>query len=121
MQRSARVPVVEMQDMAARMAMKDGPAQLSAPLGLFHYDSNRIDIRGPVTFTAAGGYRFMTSNITIDLRASHASGTGGVSGAVPSGTFSADRIDVDLDERTVALTGGARLQMQPGQIKAPGQ
>jgi lipopolysaccharide export system protein LptC len=101
--------------------MQDGPAQLSAPLGLFHYDSNRIDIHGPVVFTANGGYRFMTSNITIDLRANHASGTGGVSGAVPSGTFSAARIDVDLNERTVSLTGGARLQMQPGQLKAPGQ
>ena len=40
-------------------------------------------------------------------------------GAVPTGTFSADRIVADLGERTVTLEGNARLRMTPGKLRMP--
>ena len=46
-------------------------------------------------------------------------GNGGVSGAIPAGTFSANRLEVDLAARTVALVGDARLRMVPGLLRMP--
>ncbi len=120
-QASAKNPVVEMRNLAALMHLADGPAELRAPDGSFFYDQSRVDVRGPLEFSAAGGYRMTTSAVTIDLKQQHVTGIGGVSGAVPTGTFSADRFDADLDERTVTLSGRARLAMQPGRLRNPAQ
>lgn len=119
MQHTSKVAIVEMRNLAARMELSDGPAELRAAEGAFHYDTNKVEVPGTVDFTAAGGYRFLTSNLLIDLKQQHATGAGGVSGTVPSGSFSADRIDADLDARVVTLSGRARLTMQPGQMRLP--
>ena len=118
-QHSASLAVVEMKNLSARMQLTDGPAELSAPDGAFHYDTNKVEIRGPLDFRAAGGYRLTTSAVSIDLKQQHVTGAGGVSGSVPSGSFTADRIDADLDERSVMLTGRARLTMQRGKAAKP--
>jgi lipopolysaccharide export system protein LptC len=118
-QHTAKVPVVTMSNLSARLLLTDGPAELTAPDGAFHYDSNIVDVRGPVDFSAAQGYRMTISNVTIDLKQQHVTGLGGVAGAIPAGTFSADRLDADLDERTVTLSGKARLRMEPGKMRMP--
>ncbi|MEP7222251.1 MAG: LPS export ABC transporter periplasmic protein LptC [Novosphingobium sp.] len=118
-QHTAKVPVVNMSDLSARLLLTDGPAELNAPDGAFHYDTNIVDVRGPVDFRAAQGYRMTTSNVTIDLKQQHVTGLGGVAGALPAGTFSANRFDADLDERTVTLSGKARLRMEPGRMRMP--
>lgn len=111
-QRSAKVQVVEMNDLAARILLKDGPAELKAQDGRYDLSQNAILVRGPVDFRAADGYRMTTNDVRIDLKRQRVTGAGGVAGAVPSGTFSAQRIEADLEERTVALQGRARLTMQ---------
>lgn len=116
---SARDPVVRMQDLAARIRLAEGPAQLTARGGTYDYDAERVDVNGPVAFTAADGYRMTVSQVAIDLKRRMVVGSGGVSGAVPAGTFSADRIVADLGERTVTLEGKARLRMVPGQLRMP--
>ncbi len=118
-QASAKVPVVNMTDLAARIELSEGPAQLIAPDGAYDYAAETVRASGPVTFTAADGYRITTSAISIDLNSRRMIGAGGVSGAVPAGTFSADRIIADLSERVVTLDGNARLQMQPGKLRMP--
>ena len=57
-----------------------------------------------------------TSGVSIDLDKKAMVGSGGVAGAVPAGTFSADSIHADLDKRTVSLQGNARLRMVPGKM-----
>ena len=112
LQRSARVQVVEMNDLSARILLKDGPAELKAPDGRYDLSRNAILVDGPVAFQAADGYRMTTNNVRIDLRNQKVTGSGGVSGAVPSGTFRAGAIEADLENRTVALKGRAHLTMQ---------
>jgi len=112
LQRSAKVQVVEMNDLSAQILLKDGPAELKAPNGNYDISDNSIKVSGPVDFRAADGYRMTTHNVTIDLKGQQVTGAGGVAGAVPSGTFTADRIEADLEQRTVALQGRARLVMQ---------
>lgn len=118
-QASAARPVVHMERLLATIAMNDGPATLSASTGDYNYDTEQIAVSGPVNFTAADGYSMTTRNIDIDLKAKRVTGSGGVDGAVPTGTFSADRIIADLEERSVMLDGQARLRMVPGKLRIP--
>jgi len=118
-QASYDVPVVHMRQLRAMIALNDGPATLSAGQGDYNFDTERIAVSGPVNFAASDGYTMTTQNVDIDLRAKRVTGTGGVSGSVPTGTFSAQRIIADLEARTVALEGNARLRMVPGKLRMP--
>ncbi len=69
--------------------------------------------------TTADGYEFVARGVSVDLPARTMVGSEGVEGAVPAGTFSADRITADLDARVISLQGNARLTMQPGELRMP--
>ena len=116
---SAADPVVRMNGLVARIRMTDGPAELAAKGGSYDYDRGAVDVAGPVTFTAADGYRMTTGHVAIDLKGQKVRGSGGVNGAVPAGTFTAERLVADLNARTIALEGNARLVMTPGQLRMP--
>lgn len=118
-QKSATTPIVEMLDLAARMSLNDGPARVEAPRGSYNYDTETIDVSGPVRFDAPGGYRMATRDVAIDVKRKVAVGSGGVQGAVPTGTFSAQSMKADLENRTVTLEGNARLRMTPGKMRIP--
>ena len=57
--------------------------------------------------------------VSLDLANKQLVGSGGVDGAIPAGTFSADRLNADLSARTITLTGNARLRMEPGKLRMP--
>ena len=54
---------------------------------------------------------------TVDLKKKTMQGRGGVSGTVPQGTFTADTMSADLDNRSVSLNGHARLRIMPRRAK----
>jgi lipopolysaccharide export system protein LptC len=118
-QRSVNVPVVRLSDLSARILLDDGPAVLTASGGNYDIEAERVAIDGVVRFTAADGYRMVTSGVSIDLPTRQVIGAGRVEGATPIGTFSADRIEADLSARTVSLLGNARLHMVPGKLRMP--
>lgn len=116
---SAREPIVKLQDLAARIRLIDGPAELTAVRGTYDYAGEMVRVEGPVRFTAADGYRMSTENVAIDLNNRRVAGSGGVSGAVPSGTFSADRISADLDSRIIMLDGNVRMRFVQKSFRIP--
>jgi lipopolysaccharide export system protein LptC len=118
-QPSADTPLLELKDLLARMQLKDGPAELKAPGGSYNFDTSRVAIPGQVQFNATGGYTMVTQNVGIDFKTRRVEGSGGVSGTVPAGTFTAERISGDLGERTLTLEGRARLHMTPGKMRMP--
>lgn len=118
-QHSVREPVLEMRDLNARILLADGPATLSAARGHYDIDAQRVFIDGAVRFSAADGYRMVARDVAIDFNTRRVTGQGRVEGAVPAGTFSADRIVADLGERMVRLDGHARLNMAPGKLRIP--
>jgi lipopolysaccharide export system protein LptC len=118
-QPSPASPILNLTDLVARIELKDGPAQLKAPGGNYDFDTSRIAVPGPVDFSASDGYHMVTQNVSIDLKTRRLSGSGGVSGTLPAGTFTADRITGDLSERTVTLEGNAKLRMTPGPMRMP--
>jgi lipopolysaccharide export system protein LptC len=119
LQQSVTVPVVKLSNLSARMLLSEGPAVLEAAGGSYNIDDERVAVDGVVRFTAADGYRMTASGVSIDMPTRRIVGTGRVEGAIPAGTFSADRIEADLGARTISLDGNARLHMAPGKLRMP--
>ena len=117
-QRSSAEGIVRMDDLVARLLLDDGPAQLDAGTGAYALDEEVVTVDGAVTMRAADGYSMLLSDVAVNLATRTVVGTGGVSGATPAGTFSANRLEADLGERVVALAGNARMRMIPGQLNS---
>lgn len=116
-QRSSVEGIVRLDEVIARILLREGPAQLSAEGGAYDIDEELLDVRGPLMLRAADGYSLVARGVSVDLREQSLRGREGVSGAVPAGTFSADALRVDLDARTITLDGNARLRMVPGALE----
>lgn len=118
-QRSGREGIVRMQDLVARILLRDGAASVEADAGQYDIREEVVRVPGGVTVTAADGYRMRANGVTVDLPEKTLVGSGGVSGAIPAGTFSANSLRADLQARTVSLDGNARLNMIPGKLRMP--
>ncbi len=118
-QSSNAVPVLAMEDLVARIVLPDGPAVLSASAGEYDLDEGQVAIPGIVQFSAADGYEIAANNVTIDLASRSLLADGRVGGVIPAGRFEADSMRADLAERTISLSGNARLVMVPGQLRLP--
>lgn len=118
-QRSSSEGIVRMRDLMAQILLSDGPARISAESGAYDIDREVVSIDGALRMTTADGYEFVARGVSVDLPARTMVGSEGVEGAVPAGTFSADRITADLDARVISLQGNARLTMQPGELRMP--
>ncbi|NCP19688.1 MAG: LPS export ABC transporter periplasmic protein LptC [Erythrobacter sp.] len=116
-QKSSAEGIVRLQEVVARILLADGPAQIAAEGGDYTIADELLKVRGPVMLRAADGYRLVARGVSVNLRDQTLVGSEGVSGAVPAGTFSADSLRVDLDERTITLDGNARLRMVPGALE----
>lgn len=118
-QKSSAEGIVRMDDLVARMLMNDGPARVEAPGGQYDINEEMVAIKGTMRMEAADGYRMRVSGVSLDLKDKTLKGAGGVEGAIPAGTFSANRLTADLNERRITLSGRARLQMEPGKLRMP--
>ena len=118
-QRSSAEGIVRMNDLVARLLLDDGPARLIAGAGQYDIDQEVVSVVGPMRMLAADGYRMLARDVSVDLATKQLTGAGGVEGAIPAGTFSADRLTADLSARTITLTGNARLRMEPGKLRMP--
>lgn len=112
-QKSSAEPIVQIQTLAARLQLQDGPATLTAPTGRYDMDSEQVKVQGPIAFRAANGYTLDTQDATVDLKTRRMVSDGAVTGTLPQGNFSANRLHADLEERTVRLDGNARLRIVP--------
>ncbi|MXO48986.1 LPS export ABC transporter periplasmic protein LptC [Erythrobacter vulgaris] len=118
-QRSSVEGIVRMDEIIARMLMTEGPARVVAPGGQYDINKEVIAVDGTMRMQAADGYRMRASGVSLDLNNKTLEGAGGVEGAIPAGTFSANRLDADLAERRITLSGNARLRMEPGKLRMP--
>jgi len=118
-QRSSSEGVVRMNDLVARILLPEGPARIAAKGGTYTIAQDVVSVLGPLRLTAADDYSMVANGVSINLRTKRVVGNGGVEGAVPAGTFSANRFEADLTARTIMLDGDARLQMIPGELRMP--
>ncbi|QNE30647.1 LPS export ABC transporter periplasmic protein LptC [Sphingomonas sp. NBWT7] len=113
LQKSSAEPIVQLNALAAQIRLQDGPATLTAPKGRYDMRSERVAVDGPIAFRGPDGYSLDTNDATVDLKTRRMQSGGAVTGTVSQGTFSADRLDADLESRTVTLRGNARLRVNP--------
>ncbi|MGE8135963.1 MULTISPECIES: LPS export ABC transporter periplasmic protein LptC [unclassified Novosphingobium] len=118
-QRTKAQPMIELDQLTARIMLDNGPALLTAGRGNYDFGKEIVDIAGPINVQTSDGYRMTATNVDIDLGSKTLKSRGPVEGRIPAGTFSADRISANLNERTVALEGNARLRMVPGRMQMP--
>ena len=116
-QQTSANQVVDITDMQAQMQMDNGPARLQAPRAQYLMDRDHVNVIGPLTFTAADGYRMETSNVNVDMRARTMQSRGAVDGHMPLGHFTAGQMHVDLPNRRVVLTGRPRLHIVQGGLR----
>lgn len=112
-QKSSAEPVVEIDKLAAQIRLQDGPATLTAPTGRYDMESEKVKVDGPIAFRGPNNYTLDTQDATVDLKSRTLQSSGSVTGTVSQGTFSANRLDADLEARTVTLRGNARLRVNP--------
>jgi len=118
-QRSSAEGKVRMQDLLAQLLLDDGPARLSAKGGVYDINTEVVDVDGTMRVQTADGYAIQASGVQFNLETRTMSGSDGVEGAVPAGTFSANTMSGNLDTRTISLDGNARLTMVPGELRVP--
>ncbi len=116
-QQTSAVQIVDIHDMNAQIQLDGGPARLEAARAQYQMERNHVNVLGPITFTAADGYRIQTRDVNVDLRARTMRSRGSVEGRMPLGTFTAGGLQVDLPNRTVVLTGRARLHIVQGGLR----
>ena len=118
-QRSSAEGLVRMRDLVGQMTLNEGPARISAGGGVYDIASEVVRVDGPVLLTAADGYAMVARGVSVNLKDRVIAGDAGVSGELPSGTFSARRMRADLAARVVTLDGDARVTMVPGKLRIP--
>ena len=110
-------PVVDIGGMSARIQLKEGPATITADKARYNMDTQKVDVLGPILFTAADGYRLETRDVALDLNKHVAVSGGGVEGQMRLGRFTAGGMTADLPQRRVVLTGRPRLHIEQGGLR----
>jgi lipopolysaccharide export system protein LptC len=117
-QQSSDVPVVDVQGMRARLGLAQGPATIQAIQGRYDLDKQQVAVAGPVRVSGPEGEQLLTRDVLVDLKSRQVRSTGQISGRMPVGSFSADRLSADLGTRQVALNGGVSGQLELGTFQA---
>lgn len=111
-QKSSRDPIVQLSDLEARLQMEAGGALVTAQRGAYNLGTETVSVNGPIRFERSDGYRMVTQDVDISLPNRSLRSRGAVEGRIPTGTFRANHLSADLEQRTVTLDGDARLRIE---------
>jgi lipopolysaccharide export system protein LptC len=110
-QRTSNTPVVELTGIEARLDMAEGIATVTAPMGRYDLEAERLRVAGPVVFERPDGFAMRTADVAVDLATRRVRSLGAVSGRVPLGSFRAARLDADIEAGVVSLSGGVSMRI----------
>jgi lipopolysaccharide export system protein LptC len=117
LQQSSADQVVQIRGITAEISLDSGPARLLADRGRYDMRTDRVDVMGPLRVSAADGYQLDTRDVEVDLRRRRLASRGSVEGQMPLGRFSASRLEANLPDRTVVLSGRARVHIVQGGVR----
>lgn len=116
-QPNADEQIVLIRDMQAQIMLERGPAQLQALRARYDMDTDRVDVIGPIRFTASDGYQLDTRDVVVDLRRRQLASRGSVEGRMPLGRFTAGRMEASLPDRRVVLSDRAQVHIVQGAVQ----
>ncbi|WP_374763068.1 LPS export ABC transporter periplasmic protein LptC [Yunchengibacter salinarum] len=107
-------PRVSLEDIRARMSLKpDDPARLTAKRGIYMIREDRLTLSGTVDLSTGSGYHLSMLEATVNLKDHSAVGRGAITGTAPLGRLTADRLAIDVDDRSGVFSGDVRLHITP--------
>ena len=116
-QPSSDTPIVDINDMYARLNLQQGPLVIAAGQGRYNLDTQQVAVIGPINVRGADGWHLKTQDVTVDLKQRQLASHGPAVGQMRLGQFRANRIRADLGTHTVVLDGGARLKIVQGAVR----
>ena len=116
-QRNSETPLVDINDMYARLSLDQGPLLIEANQGRYNLDTQQVAVDGLINVNGADGWHLQTSDVTVDLNKRKLASHGPAQGSMRLGEFRANQIRADLGTHTVVLDGGARLKITQGAVR----
>ena len=116
-QPSSDTPIVDINDMYARLNLQQGPLVIAAGQGRYNLDTQQVAVIGPINVRGADGWHLKTQDVTVDLKQRQLASHGPAVGQMRLGQFRANQIRADLGTHTVVLDGGARLKITQGAVR----
>ena len=116
-QPSSDTPIVDINDMYARLNLQQGPLVIAAGQGRYNLDTQQVAVIGPINVQGADGWHLKTQDVTVDLKQRQLASHGPAVGQMRLGQFRANQIRADLGTHTVVLDGGARLKITQGAVR----
>jgi lipopolysaccharide export system protein LptC len=110
-QQTSADPIVKLDTLSAKIQLPAGAATIVSPKGRYNLNNQRVALDGPVDFHTADGYHLSTHDVDLDMKTRRLASRNPVTGTMPLGVFSSDRMQADLDQKVVVLDGHARLHM----------
>jgi lipopolysaccharide export system protein LptC len=110
-QQTSADPVMKLDQLSAHITLPGGVATLVAPKGRYNMSNEKVALDGPVRYRSADGYQLDTHDVALDMESRQLAGDNPITGRMPLGTFSSDRMSADLEQHTVVLQGHAHLHI----------
>ena len=116
-QRSSDTPLVDINDMYAKLSLEQGPLVIAANQGRYNLDTQQVDVLGQINAQSADGWLLRTRDVTVDLKHRQLASHGPAEGQMRLGQVRANHVRADLASHTVVLDGGARLKIVQGAVR----
>lgn len=106
--------LVELQHPKADIRTNEGDlVALSARLGHYHREEEKLDLAGVVHLTHGDGFDITTESATVDLKEGSAAGDSPVTGQGPSGQLQSEGFRLSDNGQIIVFTGKSRLIVHP--------
>jgi lipopolysaccharide export system protein LptC len=112
----AKPDVVELQNLRARMELQDSDVVvITAKSGTYNTKGDNIVLREHVVVTSANGYNAKMTEATVDMKKGNVQSDRPVEIKLPSGTLTANRMEIIDSGDVVRFTGGVVLDLDAEQ------
>ena len=105
-QRTSKVPVVELTGLIASFSLNGKNAEVSAQRGVFDMTKNSVRVIGPMQFSSESGYAMTANDVAIDLDTKTLRSTGGMEGSDAKNSVSGGAMIGDWKKQQFGLSGG---------------
>lgn len=104
-QRSSKVPEVELTGLLASFSVNGQRSEVSAQNGRLNLNTNIISIDGPMQFISDSGYSLSANDVAIDVKEKTLRSTGGVNGSNAKGALAGERFSGNWATQQFGLSG----------------
>jgi lipopolysaccharide export system protein LptC len=110
-QPTSRSPLVKLGRFGGQIMLTKGLAVLHALGGSYNLDTEVLRVEGPIEMQTADGYHMRANDVNVHVKQQVMESRAGVNGVLPIGYFSADKMRMDMNSKTMTLDGRVHLHI----------